>query len=165
MNFACRILNIVLRSWPLLAYLPQSSIMLKSRIYKIANNPPFDFFGKKVVQDVLYFHHFKTWSMCFEFTWCVTQILHNNCDRELTWWNSRKWLLNLLRIMVLKPLWFARIWKQAVRFLFLFLTKWLSFRGLGNNILGWLSKNGYFTFKKDSHWAFLGNAKYDRWAK
>ena len=30
----------------MLAHLQQSSIILKSRIYKIANKPPFDFFGK-----------------------------------------------------------------------------------------------------------------------
>ena len=98
MNFAGCILNFVLRLWPLLAHLHQSSIMLKSQIYKIANNLPFDFFGKKVVQDALSFLHFRTWSMCFEFTWSVTQILHNSCDRELARWNSRKWLFNLLRI-------------------------------------------------------------------
>ena len=52
--------------------------MFKNLIYKIANNPSFDFFwhnGEKIVQDALSFRHILERHMYFELTWSVTQII------------------------------------------------------------------------------------------
>ena len=39
--------------------------------------------GEKIVQDALSFCHILERHMCFELRWSVTQLLRNNCDREL----------------------------------------------------------------------------------
>ena len=85
----------------LLSYLHQSVQIyyVEKPNYKITNNLWTFWFlwhnRKKICENALPFRcHFSQnrWSMCFEFTWSVTQMLHNNCDREFlvaTWCDSR----------------------------------------------------------------------------
>ena len=77
----------------LLSYLHQSVQIyyVEKPNYKITNNLWTFWFlwhnRKKICENALPFRcHFSQnrWSMCFEFTWSVTQMLHNNCDRKFS---------------------------------------------------------------------------------
>ena len=81
-----RLLNLL--KCKLLSHLHQSVQIcyVENPNHKITNNSPFDFFGttaKKLLRTPCLFAAISNrWSMCFEFTWSVMQMLHNNCDRK-----------------------------------------------------------------------------------